>query len=188
MNINLIKFSELDASKWKNGITYQYYIFPNNANYQNKDFLFRISSATIDNIPSEFTNFIGYYRYLAMLDNNLDLKINNREVHLEPNQLIEFKSEDSVVSYSKGNDFNLMIKEDIQDYNIVIDKGFFVLKDDFIILYALNNSTIHVNNNQYILEQKDCLVIENIENESFDLICSNNLIISRINLVHHSFF
>ena len=99
MNINLIKFSELDASKWKNGITYQYYIFPNNANYQNKDFLFRISSATIDNIPSEFTNFIGYYRYLAMLDNNLDLKncLRQLDQHL---QLYHQKTRDPSVSSS----------------------------------------------------------------------------------------
>lgn len=188
MKINIIKFNELQSSNWSNGKTYQYYIFPNNANYQNKDFLFRVSSATIDNMPSEFTNFIGYHRYLSMLDSDLSLKINNREVNLKANQLVDFKSEDSVISYAIGSDFNLMIKEDIQDHKVIITHGFFELKDDFVIIYSIEDTIVHINNDSYELNKKDCLIIENIDNKLFDLICSQDLILAQINLVHHSFF
>ncbi len=188
MKTKLIKFNELNASNWANGKTYEYYIYPNNADYQNKDFLFRISSATIDNEPSNFTNFIGYQRFLCMLDNSLLLKINNKEIKLEPYQLVEFKSEDSVISYTTGNDFNLMIKEDIKDYQVEITHGFFALENDFIIVYSLNNNEVFINDQAYLLEEKDCLIIENIDNKSIDLISGKDIILAQLNLAHHSFF
>ena len=56
MNIKNINFNDLIANDWSGGKTYEYYIFPETADYQNKDFLFRISSATIESKPSNFTN------------------------------------------------------------------------------------------------------------------------------------
>ena len=69
MNIHLLPKKDSKASIWSGGLTYEYMIYPETANYTNRDFVFRISSATIEKVPSEFTKFKGYHRYLVMLDN-----------------------------------------------------------------------------------------------------------------------
>lgn len=82
MNIRLLPKKDSKASIWSGGLTYEYMIYPEIANYTDRDFLFRISSATIEKVPSEFTQFKGYYRYLVMLDNSLDIEGKQREKNI----------------------------------------------------------------------------------------------------------
>jgi environmental stress-induced protein Ves len=79
MNIRLFPKKDCTASLWNGGLTYEYLIYPETANYSDRDFTFRISSATIEKVPSEFTKFKGYYRYLVMLDNGLHIEVNKEK-------------------------------------------------------------------------------------------------------------
>jgi len=82
MNLRLFSKKDTKASIWSGGLTYEYMIYPETAIYSNRDFIFRISSAVIEDIPSEFTKFKGYSRYLVMLDNSLDVEINKKKEYM----------------------------------------------------------------------------------------------------------
>lgn len=69
MKITKISKDTLIPTIWDGGETFEYYIYPENALYANRDFLFRISAATITKVPSTFTKFKNYQRFLVMLDN-----------------------------------------------------------------------------------------------------------------------
>ena len=76
--------NEFITSNWSGGTTSQIFIEPENASVKNKDFDFRISSATCDLDKSEFTPYNGFTRYITPLDGNLKLVNNGNIVNLLP--------------------------------------------------------------------------------------------------------
>lgn len=48
-----------------------------------------------------------------------------------------------VVSSSLGNDFNLMVKKDL-DAKVFLSESVWQSKDDFLVLFSLENTTIKV--------------------------------------------
>jgi len=46
MNIRLFPKKDCTAAIWSGGLTYEYMIYPETARYSDRDFVFRISSAT----------------------------------------------------------------------------------------------------------------------------------------------
>ncbi|OXG06560.1 environmental stress-induced protein Ves [Flavobacterium araucananum] len=166
MNITHLSKKDSKSSIWSGGLTYEYIIYPKTANYADKDFLFRISSATIEQVPSEFTQFKGYHRYLVMLDNGLAIEVNKEKKVYEKYEIIEFKSNDDVTSYTKGIDFNWMVSEKIAHHNLKITNSNENCKAQIIILYSLDTTVIKINETSYDLKPYDLLVIENPEKEN----------------------
>ena len=155
MNIHLFPKKDTKASIWSGGLTYEYMIFPETANYSNRDFVFRISSATIEKVPSEFTKFKGYYRYLVMLDNCLDIEINKEKKVYEKYEIMEFNSDDEVTSYTKGIDFNWMVSEKIGHHKLQITQHNQNCNAQIIFLFSLNATVIKINEKSYDLEPYD---------------------------------
>ncbi|PIF33842.1 HutD protein [Flavobacterium sp. 9] len=177
MNISLFPKKDYKASIWSGGLTYEYMIYPETANYADRDFEFRISSATIEEVPSKFTKFKGYYRYLVMLDNSLHVKINNEEKMYEKYEIMEFNSDDEVTSYTKGNDFNWMVSEKIRHHKLILTNSNQDFNAEIIILFSLDTTVIKINEQPYDLEPYDLLVIENPEKENIILHFSNECLI-----------
>lgn len=173
MNISLLSKKNSKASIWSGGLTYEYIIYPKTANYADKDFLFRISSATIEQVPSEFTQFKDYHRYLVMLDNGLAIEVNKEKKVYEKYEIIEFKSNDDVTSYTKGIDFNWMVSEKISHHKLQITNSNQNCKAEIIVLYSLDTTVIKINETSYDLKSYDLLVIENPEKENIMLDFSN---------------
>ncbi|SMP68772.1 HutD family protein [Anoxynatronum buryatiense] len=61
------------TTQWAGGETTQLAIHPENALFSERDFLWRISSATFTTTQSVFSDFSGYQRYLLPLRGNLRL-------------------------------------------------------------------------------------------------------------------
>ncbi|KQO22565.1 hypothetical protein ASF10_09350 [Flavobacterium sp. Leaf82] len=173
MNISLFTKKNTTASIWSGGLTYEYMIFPETANYIDRDFLFRISSATIEKVPSEFTQFLGYHRYLVMLDNDLDIEINKAKKLYEKYEIMEFKSNDDVTSYTKGIDFNWMVSEKINHHKLKITTSKQNCNAEIIVLFSIDTTVIKINEKPYDLKPHDLLVIENPEKENVILDFSN---------------
>ena len=169
MNIHLLPKKDSKASVWSGGLTYEYLIYPETANYADRDFAFRISSATIEQEPSVFTKFKGYYRYLVMLDNDLNIEINKEKKIYKKYEIMEFNSDDEVTSYSKGIDFNWMVSEKIHHHKLQITNSNQNCNAQIVILFSLHTSVIKINENPYHLNAFDVLVIENIKNENIML-------------------
>jgi len=173
MNIILLPKKDSKASIWSGGLTYEYMIYPETANYADRDFIFRISSATIEQVPSEFTKFKGFHRYLFMLDNSLDIEVNKEKKVYEKYEIMEFNSDDEVTSYTKGIDFNWMVSEKISHHKLEITNGNQNYNAEIIILFSLETTVIKINDKPYDLEPHDLLVIENPKKENVILDISN---------------
>ena len=64
------------TTSWSGGTTTQLAIAPEGAVYGDRDFLWRISSATVELDHSDFTPLPDYHRFLAVLEGEIKLKIN----------------------------------------------------------------------------------------------------------------
>ncbi|SHG20510.1 HutD family protein [Flavobacterium defluvii] len=173
MDIQLLPKKSSKASIWSGGLTYEYMIFPKTANYADRDFGFRISSATIEQTPSEFTKFKGYHRYLVMLDNHLNVEVNKEKKVYEKYEIMEFNSDDEVTSYTKGIDFNWMVSEKISHHKLEITNSKQNYNAQIIILFSLESTVIKINEKPYDLNPYDLLVIENQKKENISLHFSN---------------
>ncbi|QOG01654.1 HutD family protein [Flavobacterium sp. MDT1-60] len=173
MNIHLLPKKDSKASVWSGGLTYEYMIYPETARYADRDFVFRISSATIEQEPSEFTKFKGYYRYLVMLDNSLDVEVNKEKRIYEKYEIMEFNSDDEVTSYTKGIDFNWMVSEKIRHHKLKITDNSQNCNAEIMFLFSLHTTVIKINENPYHLKPYDVVVIENIKKGNIMLDLSN---------------
>ena len=173
MKISFLPKKDSKASIWSGGLTYEYMVYPETASYADRDFAFRISSATIEKVPSEFTNFKGYHRYLVMLDNSLDIEVNKKKKLYEKYQIMEFNSDDKVTSYTKGIDFNWMVSEKISYHKLEVTNGNQNCNAQIILLFSLDPTVITINETAYDLNPYDLLFIENPEKENIIIHFSN---------------
>ncbi|WP_394774526.1 HutD family protein [Flavobacterium sp.] len=173
MNIRLLPKKDTIASIWSGGLTYEYMIYPETAKYTDRDFIFRISSATIEKVPSGFTNFKDYHRYLMMLDNQLNIEVNKEEKIYKKYEIMEFNSDDEVTSYTNGTDFNWMVSEKIAHHKLKITHSNQNCAAEIIILFSLHITVIKINEKPYYLQPHDLLVIENPKKENIIVHFSN---------------
>lgn len=98
---------------WSGGITEEIYIYPPEADYQDRDFLYRISTAIVEAEQSVFTPLCDYTRYIAPLNGALSLSIGEEPFQLKPFEVLKFDGGQVVTSRSQGGlrDLNLMVRK-----------------------------------------------------------------------------
>lgn len=178
MNIEIIRKEQVVPALWTGGQTHEYAIYPKGAVYADRDFEFRISSATIELVPSEFTRFDGYHRYLVMLEGDLNLVINDKKEYYANNALFAFNSTDRITSYSEGKDFNLMLHNSITEEVVMMSDVPFSTKQRVLCIFAIAGSEITLNNEVFTLDKYDCLLVDNKEAEVMEVQLSQVAIIA----------
>ena len=168
MDIKIIKKKEIQPQVWEGGKTFQYCIFPEECRYSDRDFDFRISSATIEKVPSKFTRFSGYKRFLVMLDEDLSIEKNGKREYYLEHEVFDFDSSDEVQSFSLGSDFNLMVKNQVSKSGVLVSNTF-VSTADFVFATALEGTRLSVNNQLFTLETEELLMVNNNSRESINL-------------------
>jgi environmental stress-induced protein Ves len=104
----------LVASRWSGGTTTQFDLYPDHASYTARDFIYRVSSATIEEDPSTFTALPDYQRWIAMLSAPVKLEHEAGEtVTLEPREVYTFDGGRMTRSFGCGKDFNLMVRKGV---------------------------------------------------------------------------
>ena len=73
MLIHHFPFSEQKVTKWSGGSTRQLAIFPFDANLADRNFIFRISTASVETETSVFSKFDGFRRILMILEGELEI-------------------------------------------------------------------------------------------------------------------
>mgnify|MGYP002517977608 CR=1 FL=1 len=102
------------TSAWSGGKTIQIAIGPAGAVYANRDFLWRLSSATVDLEESDFTALPDYSRLIAPLRGEMRLSHNGGPaVELAPYQVHAFDGADATHSWGRCTDFNLMLRKGV---------------------------------------------------------------------------
>lgn len=165
------------ANHWSGGQTFEYFIAPETASYADRDFEFRISSASIEMIPSDFTRFPGYFRYLVMLDTDLSLEINGERRVCLQNEILRFDSNDQVISHTSGTDFNWMISNSYTVHSLDLKRELFTSQVDFCLVFALEATVVSINGEILNLNANDCLLIDNESSPTTIQIIANRMAI-----------
>ena len=105
----------LDTSKtiaWASGTSTELFIHPADGNFQKREFIFRISTATVEAEETDFSDFSGLTRILMILRGKLTL-IHEGRYTKELEQFDQDTFDGSWKTRSKGKvqDFNLMFNE-----------------------------------------------------------------------------
>ena len=98
-------------SEWSGGLTIQLAIFPPTARYADRDFLWRISSASVELPESDFTPLPDYHRLISVLRGDLELSHNDGPaIRLAPYEVHAFEGGARTHSVGRCTDFNLMLR------------------------------------------------------------------------------
>lgn len=112
-----MKLTKIDAaaqvvSRWSGGTTTQLAIFPPEAVYADRDFLWRISSAVVELPESDFTPLPDYDRILMILKGELSLSHDGGEEYtLRALEQTSFDGASHTFSRGQVTDFNLMMRK-----------------------------------------------------------------------------
>ena len=79
MTIQHLTPSDYITTKWSGGLTTQLGIAPASAVYADRDFLWRLSSATVEDAESDFTALPDYERLISTLEGAIELNHNGGE-------------------------------------------------------------------------------------------------------------
>lgn len=112
MKFKILKENDFTTTKWSGGDTTQLYIYPQEGNYVKRDFMFRLSTATVTDEKSAFTKLSGVSRKLMVLSGEMKLEHKGRYSKvLKEFEQDSFMGNWDTVSYGKVVDFNLMTKD-----------------------------------------------------------------------------
>ena len=100
------------AKAWANGTTTELVKYPTDSDFLKRDFIFRISTATVEAEESTFSDFSGLTRILMILEGSLTLIHEGRyQKDLNPYDQDTFDGSWSTRSIGKVRDFNVMFNE-----------------------------------------------------------------------------
>jgi len=170
--MKLIKSKNLITKNWSGGKTKEFYIFPEDKLYENRDFDFRISSATVEIDESIFTNLPNYNRILMILEGELFIEhINHHSIDLKRFDIDEFSGEWETHSKGKVTDFNLIMNKNLNG-KIKLRKTFgkynTAKETNEILVFYCYEGTCLINTKQ--LNKFDVLIIDKFDKSSIEII------------------
>jgi environmental stress-induced protein Ves len=103
------KVSDYKTPPWSGGTTTELFIYPPTANFKERNFEFRLSTATIEVDESVFTPLNGLDRTFLLLEGNITLSHEgHHSISLNPMHQDRFKGDWTTRSTGKGKPLNLM--------------------------------------------------------------------------------
>ncbi|MCB0381616.1 MAG: HutD family protein [Flavobacteriales bacterium] len=97
------------TTNWSGGTTTELFIYPPNSSYQERNFAFRLSTATVNINKSEFTSLPNVCRKIMVLDGAIELNHEQQYIKkLNPFQTDSFKGDWKTSCKGTCTDFNLM--------------------------------------------------------------------------------
>ncbi|MCB0278883.1 MAG: HutD family protein [Calditrichaeota bacterium] len=193
MKTKIIPVSAQKTSSWSGGTTTELYIFPEDARIADRDFLFRLSTATVSLKQSDFTEFKGYSRKLMLLKGELTLiHQGQHQAQLKRFTYDEFSGDWKTSSIGKCRDFNLIYQAGISSElkAIHLNAGTSVNLDhsagwDWSILYQYSgNSIISIDQKQFRITESEVFVQSEQSSTSFSIAASTDsvLILSQLKI------
>ena len=137
MKLQITRKTELITTKWSGGTTTQLAIYPEGASYADRNFLFRISTATVEAEESVFTWLPGVSRKIMILDGVLRLEHKGRHTNtLSKFETDSFEGDWETRGFGKVTDFNLMTRGKVQGKVV----GTSLKKDDTVPFQSKTSS------------------------------------------------
>lgn len=158
-------FNTAQTTTWSGGKTTELFIFPTDARYVERDFDFRISTATIEVETSDFTPLPDYKRLLAVLEGELEIMHEGKySKKLLPFESDSFHGSWKTTSKGKVRDFNVIHSENYAlDFSFVTTEAQNAISrySDFLFLFILSESQTAegIQLNQYDLIEVDTEIV-----------------------------
>ena len=122
MDIKIYKSQDFTPSKWTGGTTTQLAIFPEDADYLKRNFIWRLSTATCDLEETTFSKLPDYDRVLMVLKGDVVLAHQDvRVARLGELEQDRFDGGYHTKSFGKITDYNLMTAKGNKGYLDVIE-------------------------------------------------------------------
>jgi len=194
MSVKIIKQRDLKTAEWSGGKTTELYIFPESSEYAKRNFLFRVSSASVEVSESNFTSLEGIKRYIMPLEGELNLiHKDHHQCTLQKNEVDIFWGDWQTTSHGEVIDFNLMTKGEIPASMMGINLFPTVsLKFDndyntSIVYLFKGNAVITQNSLKTILFPGDVAIITHQNNETTTIVNNskdntNQIAIARVDI------
>ena len=174
MQIKMYQKEDYPVSNWSGGKTTQLFIYPENSEYAKRNFLFRISSATVDCEHSEFTSLPGVDRVILPLKGNLHLFYEGHgEKVLAPYERDRFDGGWNTVSVGKATDFNLMLREgtkgEVEVHTLQTQESLCLQNDDSMMLVFVAEGNLYLDKKPFdnwqlaVIDGKGKISIQNKE-------------------------
>ena len=113
----LLKEEKYITSRWTGGKTKELCIYPPESKYLDRNFIWRISSATVENEESDFSKLPDYDRVLMVLEGEVVLSYEGERVaRLQELEQDRFDGAWRTKSFGKITDFNLMVRKGNEGY------------------------------------------------------------------------
>ncbi|MGN0714216.1 MAG: HutD family protein, partial [Anaerovoracaceae bacterium] len=117
MKYQLIKKDAYKTSRWTGGETREMAIWPAGSQYLERNFIWRLSSATVEQEESDFSSLPDYDRVLMVLDGEVVLSHEGQRVaRLKALEQDRFDGAYKTHSFGKITDYNLMVRKGNEGY------------------------------------------------------------------------
>lgn len=169
MELVLLTSDHFKTLNWTGGTTKELFIFPANANYQERNFLFRLSTATVETETSDFTLLPGVSRKLMILSGSIHIKHEGHySKQLNKFDIDSFEGGWKTSSIGKCTDFNLMTSGNTagEIYSMIVKKerkNDHPIKENcnwFFIYVSSGKITTEIHQQTNTLNTGDLLVIQ----------------------------
>lgn len=109
--IDLVRKAQQHTAAWSGGTTTQIAIYPKQAEYGKRNFLWRLSTARVDLEESAFTALPGISRILMVLAGEIRLEHQNHHTaKVKPYGQDQFSGDWTTRCFGKASDLNLMLR------------------------------------------------------------------------------
>ncbi len=170
--IQIIRQADISPTIWSGGKTTQLLIFPKNSTYLDRNFIFRLSTATIETESATFTRLEGVKRSLMILRGSLKLEHKGHYVkEMKQFEVDNFVGDWESTSYGKVTDFNLMTTGQANGFleSLKMEKnGFFEFQNTenyrSIAYYVWEGSAMFsCGNTEYGLQTQELIWLNDLE-------------------------
>ncbi len=110
--MKIIRKEDTFTREWSGGTTTQLAICPPEADYADRDYVWRLSTAVVRDEESTFTPLPDYHRLLTLREGCLELRHDDGAWYTLPvGQIASFDGGGKTVSRGRVTDFNLMLRK-----------------------------------------------------------------------------
>ena len=157
------------VSQWSGGTTTQVAIAPEGAVYAARDFLWRISSATVDLEESDFTPLQGVERYITPLEGSFVLAHPGAAPVMLPPLAPPYRFWGDVPTHCVGRatDFNLMLKG--CEGTMELHRSTAPIRPGFNAFYAVEDAVFSLERQQFEMKKGELLTIFSEENATLEM-------------------
>lgn len=175
MKIEYYTKHDFNTSVWQGGKTTELLILPIGASYKERNFIARLSSATIESSSSEFTILNGIKRFITPITHPFLLESDVKQTFLlKPFEVYEFSGNEKTISYGMTQDFNLMLntkKTDGWMKTSIGKKEFTIDVENNILFWFFASSTFDLGINAYskTMESYSLLILKDLSEKSLSI-------------------